>query len=412
MMSVAHVPEELLDLTNVAETPGELTSAAERDEIRQSTRRLLERWSSRPPAVDGDARGSDSESDVWSVLQHELEIPGLIIPEELGGLGLGLPELNVVMYEMGRVLLSSPMLSTAVLGVMLLRGVVDVDSSVDDRVALLLSQIAQGQLTTAFAYVEHMNDRDQSIQTRLSEGDEGDLVVRGSKAAVLDGDADLLLVLARREADDTRVVVAVDGDSDGVHRRQVHSMDPSRPLHHLSFHDARASTLGAADTPWDEIVANALAVAEASLCSEMAGGARRCLEIAVAHAREREQFGRPIGSFQAVKHRCADMLVEIQLAEALNDRIHEVSVLGAMDDRLTSIAKLQSSRAFLFAAHESLHIHGGLGFTWDHPSHRYLRRAKSSDLLFGDRNHHRRVLRRHLTGVVRSSTDEPLGHHS
>jgi alkylation response protein AidB-like acyl-CoA dehydrogenase len=207
-------------------------------------------------------------------------------------------------------------------------------------------------------------------------------VVNGAKLFVVDGHtADLLLVVARVGNDIG--VFAVEGNAPGVARAKLEGLDLTRDLASVVLAEAPAIRVGPAKdaTAWLTEVHD---VALAALAAEAIGGAARCLELAVEYAKLREQFDRPIGSFQAIKHKCANLLVEIESGRsAAYHAIAAVADPGPDASIAAALAKAYCSQAFTHAAKECIQIHGGIGYTWEHDAHLYLRRAKSSELLFG-----------------------------
>ncbi len=229
----------------------------------------------------------------------------------------------------------------------------------------------------------------------LATADGGSWRLDGHKSFVLDGHvADTLVVAARSDAGVG--LFLVDGDASGLVRTSLPTLDLTRKQARLTFEATPARLLGA-DGGAGPVLARVLDVAAAALASEQVGGAQRCLDMTVEHVRSRVQFGRPIGSFQAVQHRCADMLLEVESARsAAMDAA--LAVERGSDDLPTAaaMAKAVCSDAYAYVAAETIHLHGGLGFTWDHDAHLYFKRAKSSRLLFGDPRHHREQLARHI----------------
>ena len=217
-------------------------------------------------------------------------------------------------------------------------------------------------------------------------------VLRGRRWFVLDGaTADVVLVAAT-----TRVgpsLFAVRRDASGLTSTPLETLDMTRRLANLEFDDLPGTLIGA-DGAGDAAMRAARTAVLAGLAAEQVGGARRAMEMSVEYAKVREQFGRPIGSFQAIKHKCADMLLEVESStsaayaagQAIDDRSDETALLA-------SLAKAYCSEAFYHVAAENIQVHGGIGFTWEHPAHLYFRRAKSTEMLFGNPMHHReRVL--------------------
>ena len=217
----------------------------------------------------------------------------------------------------------------------------------------------------------------------------------GVKTFVLDGCvADIILVAARTDAG--LGIFRVEGEAAGLTRTALPVLDQTRKLARLAFENTPATLLGR-DGGADDALARTLDLAAAAIAAEQLGGAEKCLEMAVEYAKTRIQFGRPIGSFQAIKHKCADMLVETELARSA--AYHAGFTAAERPEDLhwaASLAKAHCSEAFMNAAAENIQIHGGIGFTWEHPAHIYFKRAKSSELFLGDPVYHRHRLARHL----------------
>jgi alkylation response protein AidB-like acyl-CoA dehydrogenase len=363
----------------------------EHEELRQAVRRFLEKESPEPVvrAVMETDRGFDERT--WRRMAGELGLPGLAIPERFGGGGLGPVEIGIVMEEMGRVLFCGPYLSTAVLSVTAL-----LHAAGDEARAELLPEIASGRAIVALAVAEASGRPEaaavEACATREGEGWRLD----GVKSWIVDGAAaDVLLVAAR--ADDGVSLFRVEGAAPGVTRTALPTLDLTRKLARIELAGATASRIGPAGdgaAAIDRVIASGAA----ALAAEQTGGAARCLEIAVEYARTRLQFGRPIGSFQAIKHKCADMLVEVEFARSA---AYEAVFRAAADDpeELTTaalVARSYCSEAFFHAAAETIQIHGGMGFTWEHPAHLYFKRAKSSAVLFGDPVDQRQKLARRI----------------
>jgi alkylation response protein AidB-like acyl-CoA dehydrogenase len=212
---------------------------------------------------------------------------------------------------------------------------------------------------------------------------------------VLDGHvAALILVVARTE--DGIGILAVEGDAPGLRRTQLVTMDATRRQARLEFEDTPASLIGPPAAGW-EAVGRILDRAGVALAAEQAGGAARCLEMAADYANERVQFGRQIGSFQAIKHKCANLLMEVESAKSA--AYYAGWAAAEAEDELpvaAALAQAYCSESFLRAAAENIQIHGGIGVTWEHPAHLYFKRAKTSELLLGDPAHHRAALARRL----------------
>jgi len=220
----------------------------------------------------------------------------------------------------------------------------------------------------------------------------------GTKEFVIDGHtAQLLIVVARApgtKGEDGIGLYAVEADQDGVQREALATMDFTRKQARITLDGARAQRLGDAGWP---AVEKTLQQAVVCLAAEATGGAQACLDMAVNYAKSRVQFGRPIGQFQAIKHKCADMLLQVESARTA--ALYAMwSAAENADDLATaaSLAKAFCTEAFFKVASENIQVHGGIGFTWEHDAHLYYRRAKSSELLFGDPVYHRDLIADHL----------------
>ncbi len=365
----------------------DLVFTLEHQELRRTLRQFLEDRSDERTVRElmETERGYDPE--VWSQMAEQMGLPGLIIPEEYGGAGFGYRELCVVLEEMGRALLCAPYLSTAVLATnaLLLAG--------DDSVrSALLPGIASGRTLATLAFVEESGRWDpQGVRMRATQKGDGWLL-NGVKTYVLDGhNAELILVAAH--ADEGLALFSVEASgAEGLVRELLPSLDLTRKLARLEFSatPARRIDAGGDATPVRERV---LALGAAARAAEQVGGAQRCLELATDYAKSRIQFGRPIGSFQAIKHRCADMLVEVEFAKSAAYHACFTAASGEGDlVAAASMAKAYCSEAYYHAASENIQIHGGMGFTWDNPARLYFKRAKSDEILFGDPVHHREIL--------------------
>jgi alkylation response protein AidB-like acyl-CoA dehydrogenase len=345
----------------------------EHDELRQVVREFLrQRSPSREVRRLMEAEeGRDDE--VWAMLTGQLGLSGIAVPARYGGAGYGPVELGIVLEEMGRALLVAPYFSTVVLAGQALAA-----SGDEDAMARWLPGIADGSLTAALAIAEESGSWDLAEVTAAAEPAGESWTVSGSKLYVVDGHtADLLLVVARTPAG--HGVFGVEGDAPGVGRVRLDTLDLTRPLASVTLRDARAVRVGAGrDTAaWLSEVTDLV-------LADHLGGAARCLDLSVEYACVREQFGRPIGSFQAIKHKCANLLLEVesgrsavsQATAAVAGREPEASLAAAL-------AYVHCSAAFTHAAKECIQIHGGIGYTWEHDAHLHLRRAKSSELFFG-----------------------------
>jgi alkylation response protein AidB-like acyl-CoA dehydrogenase len=318
------------------------------------------------------------------------------IPEDFGGAGFSFVEQALLMEEMGRTLFPSPYLSSVVLGADLVLG-----AGTEQQKADLLPGVASGEVRLAVAHLEPSARWDPGGIAMVAARNGGDVILDGTKAFVLDGHtADVLLVAARETKGHEGIsIIAVPADTPGVARRRLETMDMTRPQAEIVFDGVRVPTsaiLGEPGSGWGPLAAT-LDRAVVALAYEQVGGAQRCLDMAVEYAKTRIQFGRPIGSFQAVKHRCADMLVTVESARSA--AYYAGWVVASGDDELSIVAPLVKSycsEAYFFCAAENIQVHGGIGFTWEHDAHLYFKRAKTDELLFGTPAEHRRVLAERL----------------
>ncbi len=358
----------------------------EQDQLRDFVRQFLEEKSAEDTVRELMETESGYDEAVWSQMAEQMGLPALAVPEEFGGQGYGWVELVVVLEEMGRALLCAPFFSTAVLATSTLLCADDADASGE-----YLPAIASGELTATLALTEENGRWDESGVTATAEPAGDAWTLNGAKHYVIDGHtAGLILVAARTAAGVS--IFAVDGDADGLTRTPLSTMDQTRKQAKLELDGVFGRLVGTDGAGWDTIT-KVLDRAAVGLAAEQVGGAQMVLEMSVQYAKDRIQFGRPIGSFQAIKHKCADMLLEVESAKSA---AYYAAWCAAEDNdelpAMASLAKSYCSEAYFHAASENIQIHGGIGFTWEHPAHLYFKRAKSSELLFGDPTYHRELL--------------------
>jgi alkylation response protein AidB-like acyl-CoA dehydrogenase len=294
----------------------------------------------------------------WKRLTGELGLTGLAIDERYGGMGAGIAEVAVAVEELGRVLLPVPYLSTALAGAVLSEG---------DRQAAagLLPDLASGTLTAGFVFT-------------------GDIVVADGRLSgiagnILDGgEAGVFLVRAEGQLYAVRAADAT--------VTAAGTLDQTRSQATVAFRDSPALATGADGDRAEELM-------RVLLAAESVAAAEHCLDVTVAHLKSRQQFGRPIGAFQALKHRCADLAVEVSSARA-TARAAVAAAAFAQGDLgvLAPLAKRYCVDVFWHVAAEMIQLHGGIGFTWEHEAHRYLKRAKTSQLLLGSPGQLRRLV--------------------
>jgi alkylation response protein AidB-like acyl-CoA dehydrogenase len=358
----------------------------EQDQLREFVRSFLADKSSEEAVREQMETADGYDAAVWSQMAEQMGLQALAIPEEFGGQGFGFIEQVVVLEEMGRALLCAPYFSSCVLAANTL-----LHSGDDAAKQAHLPGIASGETRAALAFTEESGRWDEGGITMQATNDGGNWTLDGVKSYVLDGHtANLILVAARSDAGVSLFSVAP--DAAGLTRTALSTMDQTRKQAKLEFHGVPATLIGTDGGGWD-VLSTVLDLAAVALAAEQVGGAQMCLDMSVEYAKVRVQFGRPIGSFQAIKHKCADMLLEVESAKSaayyagwcaseLNDELPQVA----------SLAKSYCSEAYFHAAAENIQIHGGIGFTWEHPAHLYFKRAKSSELLFGDPSYHRELL--------------------
>ncbi len=363
----------------------------EQEELRQTIRRFLEDKSPSTEVrrlmetVDG------YDEAVWKQMGQELGLQSLHIPEEYGGQGFTFVELGIVLEEMGRVLVCAPYFSTVVLAADAI-----LNAGTDDQKQALLPGLASGETRAALAFTEPNGRWDASGITIEAKPEGDSFVLDGIKSFVIDGHtAELIVVVARTPGstgEDGIGFFTVAGDAPGLTRTPLATMDQTRKQAKLEFSGVKASALGEVGSGWAAL-SKTLDQAAVGLANEMVGGAQKVLEMSVQYAKDRVQFGRPIGSFQAIKHKCADMLLEVESAKSAA----YYAAWSAAEDNdelpvVASLAKAYCSDAYFHAAAENIQIHGGIGFTWEHDAHLYFKRAKSSEILFGDATYHRELL--------------------
>jgi alkylation response protein AidB-like acyl-CoA dehydrogenase len=368
------------------------TFGEEQEELRRTVRRFLEDKSPESEVRRVMETEDGYDRMVWTQMAEQLGLQGLIIPEEFGGSGYTYIELIVVLEEMGRALLCAPYFSSIVLAANLLLASGDDEAKKD-----YLPGIANGSTVATLALAEVSGRWDAEGVTVAATGTGSEWKLSGEKLYVVDGHAaDLVLVAARTAAGVS--VFAVERGAPGFTASALSTMDQTRKQARLTFDDTPARLVGSDGGGWP-VIAKALDLAAVALAAEQVGGAQKVMDTAVEYAKVRVQFGRPIGSFQAIKHKCADMLVDVESAKSA---AYHAGWAAAKDSQelplAASLAKSCCSEAYVRAAAENIQIHGGIGFTWEHPAHLYFKRAKSSELMFGDPTYHRELLA-HRIGV-------------
>ncbi len=361
----------------------------EQEQLREAVRRFLEAKSPESEVRRLMETTEGYDPGVWQQMAQELGLQGLAVPEAYGGQGFGFVELGIVLEEMGRALLCAPYFSSVVLA-----GRAILNAGDEAHRKELLPGIASGETIATLAFTEPNGRWDAAGITMEARPDGDGVRLEGTKMFVLDGHvADLIVTVARRpgtEGTDGLGFYAVRADAEGLTRTPLATMDQTRKQAKLEFAGVAAEQIG--DGAWPAL-SKTLDQAAVALCNEMVGGAQFVLEEAVQYAKDRVQFGRPIGSFQAIKHKCADMLLEVESAKSA---AYYGSWVAAEDNDelpvVAPLAKAYCSEAYFHAAAENIQIHGGIGFTWEHNAHLYFKRAKSSEILLGDAAYHRELL--------------------
>ncbi len=358
----------------------------EQEQLREFVRSFLEEKSPESAVREQMDTEQGFDPDVWAQMSEQMGLPALTIPEAYGGQGFTRIEQVVVLEEMGRSLLCAPYFSSAVMAANTLMLCAD-----EAAKEAHLPGIASGETRGTLAFTEQNGRWDEPGVTMAATSANGSWQLDGVKMYVLDGHtADLLIVAARTSGGVS--LFTVDPGADGLTRTALSTMDQTRKQAKLTFEGVEATLIGTEGQGWPVLEA-VLDLAAVALAAEQVGGAQRCLDMSVEYAKVRVQFGRPIGSFQAIKHKCADMLLEVESAKSA--AYYAGWCAAEMNDELSqvaSLAKSYCSEAYFHAAAENIQIHGGIGFTWEHPAHLYFKRAKSSELLFGDPTYHRELL--------------------
>jgi len=358
----------------------------EQDELRRTVRAFLDSKSPESAVREQMETEDGYDTAVWSQMAQQMGLQGLHVPEEYGGSGFSYVELGIVLEEMGRALLCAPFFSTVVLAANTL-----IHSGDDAAKKDFLPGIASGETIATVAFTEPTGKWDESGITMEATSNGDGWTLSGAKSFVLDGHSAQLILVAARSGKGVSLF-AVEGDAAGLTRTSLSTMDQTRKQAKLDFENVPTRLVGTEGEGWN-VLSTVLDLVAVGLAAEQVGGAQKVLDMAVEYAKVRVQFGRPIGSFQAIKHKCADMLLEVESAKSA--AYYGMWCASEMNDELPSVASLAKaycSEAYFHAAAENIQIHGGIGFTWEHPAHLYFKRAKSSELLFGDPTYHRELL--------------------
>jgi alkylation response protein AidB-like acyl-CoA dehydrogenase len=370
----------------------------EQQELRSAARSFLEDHSGSDQVRSAMESELGFDPKIWAQIGTELGWTSVSIPEEYGGLGLGYVELVALLEVMGESLLCSPFFSSICLAANAI-----LVAGTEGQKAELLPGLAEGVQTGTLAYTEANGrwDLDAIATSATREGN--DFILSGHKRFVLDGhSADLLVVAARRtgsEGSEGISLFALPAETAGITRKLLPTMDQTRRQAEIILDNVRipASCLLGEEGNSGPALEKALCLAGVALAAEQVGGAQRCLDLAVDYAKERVQFGRPIGSFQAIKHKCADMMIKVESARSAAYYAGCIAAEGGEElAAVASTTQAAASDAYFDCAGDSLQIHGGVGFTWEYDVHLYFKRARSSAVFLGDGAYHREKVARLL----------------
>jgi alkylation response protein AidB-like acyl-CoA dehydrogenase len=360
---------------------------AEQEELRRYAAQWLGQHSATGDVRTLMATPDGYDSARWAGMA-EMGWQAMAISEEYGGAGFGFLELFVLLEEQGRTLLCAPFFSTVVMAATALA------EGTEEQRAEWLPRIAAGEIVATVAHAEPGGGwMPEDVRFEAVAGDDG-WTLTGVKSFVLDGSVADLFVVAARTPDGVELILVPAG-ADGLTVRSLDVMDQTRKQAEITFEAVRVPRGALLGGPGqgEAILLRVLERAAVALAAEQVGGAQRCLDMAVDYAKDRRQFGRPIGSFQAIKHKCADMRVRVEAARAAAYYAAWALATDSEERALVvPVAKAYCSQAFYQCAAETIQIHGGIGFTWEHDAHLYFKRAKSSELMFGDPTSHRRRL--------------------
>jgi alkylation response protein AidB-like acyl-CoA dehydrogenase len=339
--------------------------------------------------ADGPA---DFDAKLWQVLCSDLEVTGLVVPAKFGGQGMGWREVRVVLAELGRGLACAPYLSSCVLAPTILL------AHESEAAARLLPQIAEGSAIVTVALGDDtLTEADPKPCALASRGEGGAWQLSGQLSFVPDAHAAHYVLVPATDPDGLVGWYAVDIGAQGVSVAAMPVIDTTRPQASLRMDKAPATLVGASST-YEEAVDPVLDAAITGLACEQAAISQFLLELTVAYCKTRYQFGQPIGSFQAIQHRLADLAVQVDTAISAVEYAIWAATDSPRDWRAAaSIAGFTCSETMYSAAKECIQLHGGIGFTWEHVAHRYYRRALASRCQFGKPSWHRERLLRSLS---------------
>lgn len=376
--------------------------------IRDSAGRFLAQASDSHAVRAAMMRPDGHDPDVWQRIGQELFWPALMVPERFGGMGLGFVELAILMEQSGRFLLGSPLFATACMATPAL--LMGHNKALQTQ---WLEAIASGNTRATLAFASVAGLEADSVQAVAEPQGDG-WTVSGHYAQVIDGAcADVLIIAARAPgshgAQGIRLF-ALPGTAPGVIATPLPTMDQTRRLARIDLHQVQVNTaqqLCGPDQGWT-VLRDTLLIAAIGLAAEQTGGAQQALDLTLAYIAERRQFKRTIASFQAIKHRCADMMLHVECARSAayyaacvaQERLApdgDANVAKELE-LAAATAKIHASEVFFLCAAESIQLHGGVGFTWEYDPHLYFKRARASEQLLGNPALHRERIAGHLLG--------------
>ena len=386
----------------------ELALTDEQRMIQQSAERFLAQVAGSSAVRTAMASEHGHDPEVWTRIARELYWPALAIPEAFGGLGLGFVEVSLLQEQLGRSLLPSAFFATCCMAIPAL--LLSRNSTLK---AHWLTQIAAGEITATLAYTSSARWDDSAI-TVSAQSFAGGYRLNGEYLYVVDGaDCDLLIIAARTPGCIGEAGIrlfALPADTPGISRRQVPTLDQTRRLASVTLKDVELldeQLLSEPGQGWP-MLRDVLRIACIGLAAEQTGGAQQSLDLTLAYITGREQFGRSIASFQAIKHRCADLMMAVECARSASYyaaciATEYLNIDGDPSARqqlaeAAATAKIHASEGFFQCAAESIQLHGGVGFTWEYDPHLYFKRARASEQFLGAPAFHREQLAKQIFG--------------
>jgi alkylation response protein AidB-like acyl-CoA dehydrogenase len=381
------------------------TTAGDSDLLRAAVRAALRQLSTPADVRRAMATARGYADPTWQRLSRELGLPGLTIAEEYGGAGLTEQELGIALEEAGASLLCAPLFATAALAVPLLTSLRD-----EGALARYGPAIARGELTATVALTEDDGRWDPAAIATTATRDGEQWILNGVKSYVVDGATAGLILTIAREADGALGVFAIDGagedgqDTEGLDREQLVTLDQTRKQARLTLAGTPAKRIGVpGNGDATAAISRATAVSRALLAAEQVGGAQHCLDLTVEYAKARIQFGRAIGSFQAVKQRLAEMLVRTESAKSAAYAAVAAAASQAADlEHVAAVAALTVGEAYAYVTEQTVQLHGGIGFTWEHDAHLYFKRARASAVLLGTASELTDLIGRQLEAIIQA----------